>query len=758
MFLLAFSSCQQEPLQTDITLDDDYSALVDAIKNADKTLSEDLARLELALAGGLVDQNEALEQIRNMVASLSGTAAEKLAAVAAAVSSQTTSLETKLALVEAAFNNGFSDAGQQQALLQLAISSLEGTLEEKLAAIESAIKAQTSGLETKIGLVEAAVQAGFADYASAQELILSAIDSAGDTIEEKAAAILKAVEGQAADLGAKLALIETAFKEGFAEDASVQDMILGALQALKGNAEEKLGAILTAVSSKSSGLETKFGMIATAAEQGFINEKTAIEAMQTALLASLGTTNDDLADLKSKVLAKLQSLSGQLTTEELAKAFKDIETAIAGKAASTEALLKDILDAVNDMIQISLTYLGNPSEVITASRGEDFTVQFTVSPPNSTVTTENLRILTLSDDRFFLPALGPGDGADHFLIKSIEADQNVSGKYLVTIKCDCPVVMWEESRLALEVKLSGKTASSESFPVHMVPRITEGLNIWHYPKASFLMKELNGIKLPKDSLGAIYAALDKREFVHKDNTSNVRTFDASLLESADFIPESYMLHEETHTNGENNAYATIRTIFEKGQDYMRFFPDTVKSLVWRNYSCSIGHIRIIVTGKLLLTDKWHRKDSIDNFKLGWWNTTYYLDENLKSSINDIEESGDLKDITKLESLFEYCGIKNSEITVPHYRYSVDRSRFIYPSSYALSGKFVDNNWKFSYDYVDDEWNILLNVGTGGYKGGDVYSMQGIVTVSVYPSESQSAFKVQQQYVNYELKLTLNDPH
>lgn len=752
--VLAFSSCRHEPLQTSIALDDDFSALVDAIRNADKTLSEKLSQLEEALSGGLVDQTEALKQIQSLVASMEGSMKEKLNAVALAVRSQTTSLETKLALVEAAFSNGFVDAGQQQDLLLLALNSLNGTVAEKLAALETAVKTQMATLEAKAALVEAAVKGGFADSAAALALILAAIDASGDTVEEKAAAVVAAVSGQTADLGAKLALIETALKQGFADESDRMALLKAALEAIQGDAEERFSAIEAAMGSQTSGLESKFALIVSAVEQGFMNAKTAIETMQTALLASLQTTNDSLAELKVKVLAKLSTVSGQLTQEELAKAYKDIEEAIAAQAASSEACLNAILNAVKDLIHISFTYLGDPADVIAVNRGGELTVPFIVNPPTFPVAKDSLELQIISDDRFFLPMLGPGDGGDHFFVKSVQADQTVPGKYLVTISCDSPVVMWEESRLAMVYHMSGKSASSESFPVHMVPRITEGLNIWHYPRASFEMNEINGIKLGKDSLGAIYAALDKSEFVNKDNPSNVRIFNASLIESAEYFPESYTLHNVTHANGDNNAYATVRTIYQKGQDYMRFLPDTAKSLVWKDYCCSIGCMHLDITGKLVLADSWQRKDTINDFKLSWWNTTWYPDHKLKCSLNEIDDTGVVKDTVKLESLFGFCGVKNSEINVPYDRFSVDRSRFVYPQSHAMTGTFVDKNWKFPYEYVNDEWNMLLNVGTGTYNNGDQLSMQGYVTVSVFPSESAPAFKVQQQLVHYELMLTI----
>ena len=154
---LAFSSCENRHPDMDIMLETDFSEIIAAINSTNKSLSDKLALIEASLQQGLADNLAAMDQIRQAVASLSGSIEEKLAAVEAAVKAQTTSLETKLALVEAAVSNGFADSQAQQELLQQAIASLSGSAEERIALIEAAVKSQASSLETKIGLIEAAV-------------------------------------------------------------------------------------------------------------------------------------------------------------------------------------------------------------------------------------------------------------------------------------------------------------------------------------------------------------------------------------------------------------------------------------------------------------------------------------------------------------------------------------------------------------------------------------------------------------------------
>lgn len=812
--LLTLSACREDPLSAGITLDADYSGVIAALDEMGTSLSDKLARIETAVNCGLADNLEATKQIQAALASLRGTTETKLAAVEQAVKSQTTSLETKLSLIEAAVKAGFADAQSQQQLLRETVTSMDGTMDEKLAAVETAVKSQATSLETKLGLIEAAVNSGFADQAAAQALMQETLENVGATLEEKLAAIEAAVGNRTTALSARLALIETAVKDGFAADSTQQALIRTALDSLAGNQEEKLAAIEAALKSQTAGLEAKlalveaaarsFGsveklelirqalasldgtteaklsairsavqsqttglgakidLISTALEEGFMADTAAIHALQASLDGSVFDLDTSLVNLKDSVVAQLDSLSKELSPDELAKAFTDIVSAIDSQAQSTAALLAAIQNAIAGLIKYELIYEGDPAETINLWRGETFSARLRVKPASVPLVKDSLRLDIVSDKRYFLPELGPGDGADHFFIQSLEAVAGEEGVYVATLKADAPVVLWEESQLSVVMRKAGREFVTDPFPVTIVPRPTEGLAIWHYPRASFKMRELNGIKLSKDSLGVIYAALDSREFVSKDNSSDVRKYTASLVDSVRFVLEAFELHKHLHELvPDDDSLAKVFINFVKGQDYIGLSPDTLESKVWRNFQDSIGHMNLDLKGKLVVTDQWKKKDTIDDFHLGWWNTTRYSDENLKCSINDIDDvqnPGQLKDTIKLESLFDFCGVKNSSLAVvPHYRYSVDRSRFIYPESHKMTGTFVDKNWTTSDQYVNDEWNILLNVPSA-QASTTPYSMQGIVTVSLFPSQSQSAFKVQQLFVQYELKLTVSDAH
>ena len=206
---LAFSMCENRHPEMDIVMETDFSEIIEAIKSSNKSLSDKLALIEAALQQGLADNQAAMEQVRQAVASLSGTMEEKLAVVEAAVKAQATSLETKLALVEAAVSNGFADSQAQQELLKQAIASLSGSADEKIALIEAAIKARTSGLETKIGLIEAALKEGFADGQTAIGLLQTSLNALKTQVEDMDDALSKDIDDVVAKLGTLSATLTT---------------------------------------------------------------------------------------------------------------------------------------------------------------------------------------------------------------------------------------------------------------------------------------------------------------------------------------------------------------------------------------------------------------------------------------------------------------------------------------------------------------------------------------------------------------------
>lgn len=229
---LAFTACESQQPEIIITLESDYSDIVQTINNANSTLTGKLAQIESALKNGFAQSSEGMSLIQQAVASLNGTVAEKLAAIEAAIQAQTTSLETKLALIEAAVQADIADSQEAQDLIKEAIESLSGTMAERLAAIEETVKGQTTSLETKLALIEEAIKDGAAEGVSGQELIQKAIESLSGSVTDKLSAIESAIDNSSSGLATKLAAIETAVKQGLADEKEALGLIKTAVESI----------------------------------------------------------------------------------------------------------------------------------------------------------------------------------------------------------------------------------------------------------------------------------------------------------------------------------------------------------------------------------------------------------------------------------------------------------------------------------------------------------------------------------------------
>ena len=240
--MAAVVSCEYDSpdirFQQTTNLTNDYSALVNALLDQTKTVSEKLNLLEKA------------------------------------INNQTFTLEQKIELLTKAYESGVIKYEELIGKTIAAINSMSTSVAEKLAAIEKALKTQTSDLSAKLALIESSVKLGLADNAKAIDLVRTAIGSLQGSLEEKLAAVEKAVKDQTTDLSAKLALIEGAVNSGLVGDDSTLGLVRKAIEALNataGTANDKLDAIEDAIGSGLSGLTTKMDAIREALEQGLID-------------------------------------------------------------------------------------------------------------------------------------------------------------------------------------------------------------------------------------------------------------------------------------------------------------------------------------------------------------------------------------------------------------------------------------------------------------------------------------------------------
>lgn len=348
---VAITGCYNGDPEISITAKSDYGKIIEAVNNANKSLTEKLALIEAAMTRGFADNLQAQQLLQQALASLEGTLAQKLAAVEAAVKSQGTSLELKLGLIEAALANGFADQKTQYALIQSALESLGSALDEKLSAIESAVKSQTVSLETKLALIETTASEGLTDSAEEEELLRQAIGAITGSLSERLQAIETAIQSQTTSLSAKLGLLEAAVSEGLAKGGEALGLINKALESLGGTLEEKLAAIDTAIQGKTTALETKLSLIEAAVRSGFASDKAQRELLQKAVKALQGTAEAKLSAIKAAVESQGTTLSPKLDLIEEAVSqglagSKEKEELIAGALGTLDGTLTDKLSAL----------------------------------------------------------------------------------------------------------------------------------------------------------------------------------------------------------------------------------------------------------------------------------------------------------------------------------------------------------------------------------------------------------------------------
>lgn len=113
-----------------------------------------------------------------------------------------------------------------------------------------------------------------------------------------------------------------------------------------------MATVGAAVESQGSSLESKLNLMATALEKGIGDQTAAVGQLKSALKSSLGTLGIQLTELRDQTLEQLAAISGKLTTEQLAKAFKSVAETIEGKIQSEGELLAALQDMARGLQQV----------------------------------------------------------------------------------------------------------------------------------------------------------------------------------------------------------------------------------------------------------------------------------------------------------------------------------------------------------------------------------------------------------------------
>ena len=180
-----FTSCQEDApainYTINITVNNDFTEVVNAINNGTMKQEAAIAALTAAINGMNGEQNAKMDAIVKAINDLAKTTDAKLAIIEAAMKAQTLALENKLALLEAAIK-ALPDYGDQLTAIKDAIPSIPD-YSDQITALEAALEAIADRLGTGEETIADKLQALSDEIAKITEAV-----AAGNTSQEDALA------------------------------------------------------------------------------------------------------------------------------------------------------------------------------------------------------------------------------------------------------------------------------------------------------------------------------------------------------------------------------------------------------------------------------------------------------------------------------------------------------------------------------------------------------------------------------------------
>ena len=395
---LSLSACT-EVLEPNVdyggnTFINDYSALVDAVNNLNKTLQERFDALNQLLKSNMVDIKLAIDSNTGAIKVLSEKTEQGLKDVNTSIFNGFTTLSGKIdeqgkSIVVAMNNNG--------ELLRLQIDEtgklLSTSLLSSTDAIVKAINDQTKSLEERFAILDASLKAGLTDVkvsvdkntgaitlldkntnASLEKIdgtlisgfqaikteisttggkIITALDTNGNllrleldkqqkllsaTIVAQTDKLVKAINDQTASLSSRFEALTTALSTGLANIKVEIDKNTGAIKTLDTNTQASLGTLNTTILN------------------GFNKLNETVDDKGNKIVTAIGTQTDAIGTQteaikkQGKLLRMTITKSGKLIATEIVGSINTLNATL----ASQNALLESKLDAINTAISSGL--------------------------------------------------------------------------------------------------------------------------------------------------------------------------------------------------------------------------------------------------------------------------------------------------------------------------------------------------------------------------------------------------------------------
>ena len=193
-----------------------------------------------------------------------------------------------------------------------AIKNQTLTLTQKLDLVSKSLEDTQTTLEQKLLIIEAAVNNGVATYQDLATKLIKSINALNEDQNKKLEAIYNIIASNNATLEQKLADIEAAIKAGFGKYEEYAQALIQSIKELQASQSEKLQFIHDILDSELASLSLKVESLSVAVEQGFLDNKAAINALYSTLVLALQDNNADLvaslAEIKTAIDKVKQSI------------------------------------------------------------------------------------------------------------------------------------------------------------------------------------------------------------------------------------------------------------------------------------------------------------------------------------------------------------------------------------------------------------------------------------------------------------------
>ena len=188
------------------------------------------------------------------------------------------------------------------------------TLETKLQLVEDAINSTQRTLDEKLQIIETAIKNGVSTYKELAEKLIESINKSATSQAEKIDAICDILASTQATLELQLAAIEEAVKAGFGTYKEMAEALIESINKLEASQAEKLQLIYDILDSELATLSQKVADVAAAIEQGFIDNKDAIDALNKAIADALSDRSADLADRLGDIKEGIEDIKESIDT------------------------------------------------------------------------------------------------------------------------------------------------------------------------------------------------------------------------------------------------------------------------------------------------------------------------------------------------------------------------------------------------------------------------------------------------------------